>query len=198
MNEIPYHLRDEAIPYSLPIILRLEKDVTVQPTQEEAIIATVKAVALFLTDKRTTASDGEWFLLTQEWLKGRIRKVTRRARASAWDNVVTLGGVKVVHAKAEILVLPPHVMDSPPVEVKKLQVAGLELSKHIPQEFSGTTFFPEMIIALNPNVKMSTGKTLAQVGHAVQLLLMSSDQKTVEIWAAEGFPVKIVSWEVGS
>lgn len=69
---------DEANPYALPIIVRVEKDPALTPSHEELQLAVAYAItAFFESDK--TAPGGEWHQEVLQWLSGRIRKVARRA-----------------------------------------------------------------------------------------------------------------------
>lgn len=188
-DSLPHYIRDEEQPYSLPIIVRVEKDETLMPTHEEALIATAKAITLFLDDERTV-NDGEWAEATNTWLKGRIRKVARRARSAAWDKAVALGGVLVQHGNAEVLVLPPHPVDAPLAEVKKLQVSGLDLP-HAGFE----TISSGLFLSLNPEIPMTTGKSLAQIGHATQLAIFNSNKTDLAAWKLKSFPTALCNWE---
>lgn len=191
-DSLPHYLRDEEQPYSLPIVVRVEKDESLMPSHEEALIATAKAITLFLDDERTI-NDGEWAASTNAWLKGRIRKVARRARAAAWDNAVSLGGILVKHGNAEVLVLPPHPVDEAPIVIKKLQVAGLDLPrKNFESASSG------LLLSLNPKVPMTTGKSLAQIGHAAQLAIFNSDKVSLAAWKEKSFPTALCDWEAYS
>jgi peptidyl-tRNA hydrolase len=191
-DSLPHYLRDEEQPYSLPIIVRVEKDENLMPTHEDALVATAKAIALFLDDERTV-NGGEWAEATNTWLKGRIRKVARRARSTAWDKAVALGGILVQHGTAEILVLPPHPVDAPLPEVKKLQVSGLDLP-HV--GFTPAT--SGLLLSLNPEIPMTTGKSLAQIGHATQLAIFNSNKLDLEAWKMKNFPIALCNWEAYS
>jgi peptidyl-tRNA hydrolase len=47
------------------------------------------------------------------------------------------------------------------------------------------------VIALNPDVTMTTGKAAAQCGHAAQLLLLQLDPVEVVAWNAAGLMVRL-------
>ena len=187
LEKTPHYLRDDFEAYSMPFIVRVEKDKV--PSHEEVIDASVKAFIAFLDDER--ASSGIWSAVTSEWLKGRIRKVSRRARGAAWDKAVALGGIVASSGNAEVLVLPPHPVDAIPAEIKKLQVSGLDLEKtdSLIKHDTG------LMISLNPDVTISTGKTVAQVCHAVQVAVMNADVSTLENWKANDFLVSFVAWD---
>lgn len=190
-NEVPHYLRDEEEPYSLPLILRLEKDPSQQPTHEEALIASAKAV-IALFDNEKSVEGNEWYPYLDKWMHGRIRKVARRARASAWDNVQHLNGITVTHGKAEVRVLLPHALDTPPTEVKKLQVSGLDLVRESSSQ--NDLSINSLAISLNPDVSMSTGKSMAQVGHAAQLAVFNTAEDKLTNWDSSERNIVLADW----
>ena len=44
---------------------------------------------------------------------------------------------------------------------------------------------------LNPDLEMTAGKAMAQVGHAAQLGLMAVDPATAQTWRVGGFPLAV-------
>lgn len=190
-SEVPHYLRDEEEPYSLPLILRLEKDASLLPSHEEALIASAKAVIALFDDERSIEKN-EWFPYLDKWMHGRIRKVARRARASAWDNVQNLEGITVNYGKAEVRVLLPHPLDTPPAEVKKLQVSGLDLARTANSiEVDSKN---SLALSINPDVSMSTGKSMAQVGHAAQLAVFNTDKDKLSNWALSDRKIILADW----
>lgn len=184
---------DEANPYALPIIVRVEKDPALTPSHEELQLAVAYAItAFFESDK--TAPGGEWHQEVLQWLSGRIRKVARRARGSEWEKLTQLRNIHVQYGKAEVIILAPHPIDTPLPEIKKLQVSGLDLEHdnltEIPTSYKGY-----LTISTNPDIDMSTGKSLAQIGHAVQLTIFTSDYKTVLSWRDNNTPIRLVPWD---
>lgn len=189
---LPDYTVGEVTPYALPIIVRLEKDPELIPSHEETQLAVAEAIVKFF-DSAKTCAGGEWHEAVTSWLSGRIRKVARRARGREWEAVKNMGNIYVKYGKAEVIVLPPHPADNPPVEVKKLQVSGLDLLRD--SSFVSTSKAGVLNFALNPNIEMSTGKTLAQVGHAVQLAIFSSTWEVLNSWRSNNTPIALVSWE---
>lgn len=182
---------EESNPYVLPIILRVEKDASLVPSHEEAQIATARAIGLFF-DSSKVISGGEWKESVDRWLEGRIRKVARRARGNEWEAVKKLDGIYASYGKAEVIVLPPHPNFEPPAEVKKLQVSGLDLAHD--ETIRGSNDCG-VCISVNPDLAMSTGKSLAQVGHGVQLAIFNSDKDSVESWRANNMPINLCAWD---
>lgn len=180
---------EEIEPWVLPIILRLEKTGT-RPTHEEAQLAVAYAITEFFNSPKIV-NGGEWENSTLKWLDGRIRKVARRARASEWEAVKKLPHVYASYGKAEVLILEPHPNFEPPAEIKKLQISGMDLEKNQTQNdyISGLEF------TINPELNMTTGKTLAQVGHAVQLALFNSNAETIKSWVKNKTPIHLCGWD---
>lgn len=183
---------DEVTPYALPIIVRLEKNSELIPSHEETQLAVAKAIIAFF-DSAKTCAGGEWHEAVKAWLSGRIRKVARRARGTEWEAVKALDGIYAKYGKAEVIILPPHLADAPPAEVKKLQVSGLDLVRD--QSFVSPASKGVLQVAVNPEIPMTTGKTLAQVGHAVQLAIFASTWDVMNSWRSNATPVSIVDWD---
>lgn len=184
---------EEEEPYVLPIIIRVEKDETLRPSHEEAQLAAAYAMFNFF-DSDKVLPDGEWGEHVSRWLDGRIRKVARRARGSEWEAVKQLPHVYASYGKAEVIILPPHPNFEPPELVKKLQISGIELAKET-NHFKNGNEHNGLQFAINPNIIMSTGKTLAQVCHAVQLAIFKSNVETLNMWLSHKTPIHECSWD---
>ena len=181
---------EELEPYVLPIILRLEKTEDTLPTHEEAQLALAAAILGFF-DSEKTAPGGAWREATDKWLAGRIRKVARRARGKEWETVRSMDGIYAKYGNAEVVILPPHPNFDAPAEIKKLQVSGLDLARQPIEE----DYFDGLGFAVNPHIEMTTGKTLAQVGHAVQLTIFKSSVSELQTWVEASCPFVILPWE---
>ncbi|MEQ7126899.1 peptidyl-tRNA hydrolase [Actinopolymorpha sp. B11F2] len=190
--------RDDAEPWSLPIVVRVERERT--PSHQQAMYASALAVVRLLADPAATP-DCPWHEPLQRWADGRIRKVVRRARGSRWLDVAALPGVTATVDDAEVRALLPHPVSDVPPPVGKLQVEGLDLDVdpdrspgRFPLEDVGAEAAggPTLTIVLAPRLAMSTGKACAQVGHAAQLGLLELDAERVFGWVDAGFPLRIV------
>ena len=188
ISTIPHYLRDEAEPYSLPLVLRLEKSGDL-PTHEEALLAVVQGIAE-LFDKDRATGDPIWNNL-ELWMQGRIRKVARRARAAAWEKVKDSESIYVKVGNAELCILPPHKLAEVSPVIKSLQVSGLDL----PREAAANNTNAKLLIAVNPDVQMTTGKSMAQVGHAAQLAILNSSAPNLEAWKADSFSAGFTAWD---
>ena len=157
--------RDEAEQFALPLVIRVER--ATPPARTDALEGAAQAVLRFLTDPRVTGDDGEWAAAARAWEDARIRKVVRRARGAAWERAGALPGITVVHGSAEIRVYPPVPVDGWPAELARLQVSGTDLDDpRTPADPAAGT----PVLWLNPELPMTAGKGMAQVGHGAQLV----------------------------
>lgn len=173
-------------PWVMPLVLRTERGVPI--THEQALSVTAQAVAMLMDDERTLPG-AEWHESMKSWMHGRIRKIARRARSSRWESVVsTIPGIVASKEDIEVFVAPPHRMTNTPNELSRLQVSGLELPHTLHDK--GHSGLPQLLIAMNPDLPMSTGKSMAQVGHAAQLASLMLPELEVNAWTAN-YSVKI-------
>lgn len=99
----------------------------------------------------------------QEWLAGRFTKSVRRANAASINKILEVAYPyhRVYVDGSQAVAFPP--MHEPfPKLIAKCQVSGTEF----PRQGFGTPPTDGYVIAINPDVEMSTGKTAAQVAHA--------------------------------
>lgn len=177
--------RDTAPQFVLPLVVRIEK--TAPPARTDALETAARAVLVMLSDERSTG-EGEWARAMRDWEDARIRKVVRRARGAEWRRAEGLPGITVTGDTAEVRVFPPVPLDGWPKELAKLQVSGTELDDPAepPAPASG-----QPVLWLNPELHMSTGKEMAQVGHGAQLLWWALGDADREAWRAAGFPLAV-------
>ncbi|MGW7368916.1 peptidyl-tRNA hydrolase [Streptomyces sp. NPDC054841] len=181
--------RDEAPQYVLPLVVRIEK--TAPPSRTDALETAARAVLVILSDERSLG-DGEWAQAMRDWQDARIRKVVRRARGAEWRRASALPGITVTGETAEVRVFPPVPLDGWPKELVKLQVSGTELQD--PQDTAGPAgdIDPhQALIWLSPDLHMSAGKEMAQVGHGAQLLWWDMDDAERKAWREAGFPLAV-------
>lgn len=184
--------RDEAPQYALPLVVRVERGSA--PTRTDALEAAARAVLTFLADPRVSEPDGEWADAVEAWTDGRIRKVVRRARGAAWERAQLLPGITVSWRSAEVRVYPPVAVDAWPAELGRLQVSGTELDdpEPAPAVPDGTP-----VLWLNPEVPMTAGKAMAQVGHAVQLAWWRLEPRDRSEWKDLEFGLAVRTAEAG-
>ncbi|MET7685371.1 peptidyl-tRNA hydrolase [Streptomyces sp. NPDC005423] len=188
-GDSPFHTeptaRDEAPQFVLPLVVRIERDAP--PARTDALETAARAVLTMLSDERSIG-EGEWAQAVREWQDARIRKVVRRARGAEWRRAEALPGITVTGGSAEVRVFPPVPLDGWPKELARLQVSGTELDDPVPP---GDADPAAPVIWLNPELEMSAGKSMAQVGHGAQLAWWDLSEKERVAWRAAGFPLAV-------
>ncbi|MBK3544828.1 peptidyl-tRNA hydrolase [Streptomyces sp. MBT60] len=180
--------RDQAPQFVLPLVLHLEK--TDPPARTDALRAAARAVLTILSDERSLG-DGEWAAAMRDWQDARIRKVVRRARGAEWRKAAALDGITVTGEDgAEVRVFPPIPLDGWPKELAKLQVSGTDLDDPEPPAAPDLS---SPVLWLNPDVDMSAGKTMAQVGHGAQLAWWELSDTERTAWREAGFPLSVAT-----
>ncbi|WP_030208519.1 peptidyl-tRNA hydrolase [Streptomyces sp. NRRL S-87] len=181
----PASARDDAPQYVLPLVVRIEK--AEPPARTDALETAARAVLVLLSDERALG-DGEWAATVRAWQDARIRKVVRRARGAEWRKAATLPGLTVHGDAAEVRVFPPVPLDGWPKELAKLQVSGTELDDPGPVEAPGNGV---PVLWLSPELEMSAGKAMAQVGHGAQLAWWALDDAARAAWRAADFRLAV-------
>ncbi len=173
----------EERPRALQMAARVEK--TDPPLLEDIFGAAALGVIMLLDDHRSVPG-GEWHEDVSAWTGARIRKIMRRARASAWDRAQNVPGLTVRHGSAEVRVFVPGVVDDAPRELSKLQIQSSPLDEPDRIDELTTATDPTLTILLNPAVEMSWGKRCAQVAHAAQRCWEQLDRAERFDWNAAG------------
>ena len=182
--------RDANPQYVLPLVVRIER--AAPPQRTDALETAARAVLTFLADPRSTEPDGEWTPLVEAWTDGRIRKVVRRARGAEWSRAEALPGITVVGSGSEparVRVFPPVPLDGWPKDLARLQVSGTDLTDAEPPAPVEPGSQP--VLWLNPDLEMTAGKAMAQVGHAAQLAWWRLSDAQREDWADDGFRLAV-------
>jgi peptidyl-tRNA hydrolase len=165
----------------LPLVVRLERDAP--PSRTDALEAAAVAVLSMLT-----TDEPDWLEGVRAWDGSRIRKVVRRARGAQWRRAAALPGLTVSRRTAEVRVFPPVPVDSWPPELARLQVGGTELSDPEPPPVADEHV---PLILVSPELEMSAGKAMAQVGHAAQLGWRSLRRGRRRAWQESGFDLAV-------
>ncbi|WP_328329094.1 peptidyl-tRNA hydrolase [Kribbella sp. NBC_00382] len=171
--------------YVLTLVLQVEK--VERPGQTDALETAARAVLAILADERSVG-EGEWAEAMRGWQDARIRKVVRRARGAEWRRAEALPGITVTGGTAVVRVFPPVPLDEVPKDLAKLQVTGTDLEdpEELPVPEHGAP-----VIWVNPGLTMSTGKTMAQVGHGVHLAWFELSDADRKAWQEDGFRLAV-------
>ncbi len=151
---------------------------------EDALEAAMHAMVGILTDPRPEVADR-----VHQWASGPIRKLVKRARAKRWTQINELDDLHVTAASgtARVIVFAPLRPSEQPKPLREAQVSGLELpwdGRPAPED--------ALTVHVNEALGMSTGKTIAQVGHAVQLFLAQEPDRARQ-WLDRGGHVQAVA-----
>jgi peptidyl-tRNA hydrolase len=190
------------VEYVLTLVVRVEKKA--RPSQTDALETAARAVLAILADERSYG-EGEWADAMTAWQDNRIRKITKRARDIEWRRAEALPGITVTGTgaggsadgegegaapalPAEVRVFPPTGVDDVPPELFKLQVSGTD--------FEDTADLPPVepgvpVLWLNPALEMSSGKAMAQCGHAAQLAWWALPDNARKDWQATDFALAV-------
>ena len=165
----------------LPLVVRVER--ADPPGQTDALEAAAHAVLVLLT-----APEPDWVDAVRAWDSTRIRKVVRRARGAQWRRAEELPGRTVRVGSAEVRVFPPVPLDGWPPDLARLQVSGTDL---VDPESPAEPRPEDAVVWLNPRLTMSTGKAMAQAGHAAQLGLRACTADQRRRWIGRGLQVAV-------
>ncbi|MEM9655082.1 MAG: peptidyl-tRNA hydrolase, partial [Actinomycetota bacterium] len=151
--------------------------------------ATALATIALLDDERSQPG-GEWHDAVSAWNGARIRKIVRRARASAWRRAQEADGITVERDGVEVRAFVPGPLDQAPPEVAKLQIQSTDLDEVEPTAELGAV--TGLVVAVTPEAAMSWGKQAAQCAHAAQRAWMTAAETVLAEWDAAGRPITIV------
>lgn len=171
--------------FVLTLVLQVEK--AERPAQTDALETGARAVLAILADERSVG-EGEWAEAMRAWQDARIRKVVRRARGAEWRRAAALPGITVTGGTAVVRVFPPVPLDEVPKDLAKLQVTGTDLEDpdELPAVASGVP-----VLWVNPGLTMSTGKTMAQVGHGAHLAWLQLSVAARKSWQEDNFTLAV-------
>ena len=152
------------------------------PGRNQVLADAARAAVAVCLDPRA-GEDGFWRDALDAWYSHRIRKVARRARNKAWDDVQVLPGVTVGSVRAFV----PSAVSEVPHSIAKLQIKGTEIEpgEVLPLDSEAP------LIALDTSLQMSAGKAAAQAGHASMLLAAARETSWVQQWAQADFPLNV-------
>lgn len=150
----------------------------------EDVVRAVAAASVFAFLK--TNADPEW----GEWLAGPFTKTVRRGTNSQFDAAIEVGIVRTQQGDAQAVAGKPVSYEDMGLPWSKMQVSGLERERvgwGVHERQPGDPLF-----CVNPHIEMSTGKTAAQVAHALFSWVLKQDVAGVAEWVTNGAGFYIV------
>ncbi|WP_240322556.1 peptidyl-tRNA hydrolase [Austwickia chelonae] len=183
--------RDPDEPWGMQLAVRYDKN---DLSSHRAVCeAAAQAVVSLLADERARG-EGAWAADVHHWRRGRIRKLVRRARGIRWERAQEIPGVTVDHHGAQVRAFVPMPARPLPKILDDLQVAGTDFPREDDSSIDESA--AQVVIALNPAVKLSSGKAAAQCGHAAQLawerLVLDHESAKLRAWFDQGWRVLVL------
>lgn len=176
-------------PWALQLAVRVEKQ---DPPSVTAACAVAALATIELLDDDRSGPGGIWHAAVSTWNAARIRKIVRRARASAWDRAQTVAGVTVERDGAEVRAFVPSPMDEAPREITRLQIQSTPLEEPVTLDALPELPAGALVVAITPHFTMSWGKQAAQSAHAAQREWMRGGDATRAAWDAAGRPIVVL------
>lgn len=202
--------RDEAAHdiRAMQLILRMER--ATPPSWHRAVaLAAAGATALCLDER--SAPGGDWHDAVAAYVRGHIRKVTRRARGAHWAAAQELPGLTLEADGTQVRVLVPGPVAELDPRISRLQVGGTDVPPDDPppddpppdDSSAGGSPLGAAPAALRlwvpEAIEMTVGKAMAQAGHAGMIcaaLLARDDLEPAGRdrligWRDAGYPVTV-------
>jgi peptidyl-tRNA hydrolase len=172
-------------PWAMQLVCNVPK--TDPPTHTAVCEAAAVAVVSILADPRSSTG-GDWEPALDRWLRGRIRKHTRKARGAHWDRALAIDGITVTRNGASVRAFVPTATDNIPRDIGRLRMEGFNIADSDTVDETPATV---LTIALSADPVLETGKAAAACGHAAQVAWMRLDSDARARWADNGFPLQI-------
>ncbi|MEV6387323.1 aminoacyl-tRNA hydrolase [Nocardia xishanensis] len=165
---------------AMQMVLHLPK---ADPPPRSALLAAAAASAVALCLDERVGPDGPWAARYLAWKRSRIRKVARRARGAHWLAAGDVDGVTVEIGGAQARAFVPSAVGEVDPRIKKLQIGGTDLEHDEP----GPPDPNLPVLWVNSALRMTLGKSAAQVGHASMLLAAALGPEDAYRWSQREF-----------
>jgi peptidyl-tRNA hydrolase len=154
------------------------------PAGELAGAAAVRCVRDFEHDERFADAFAQW--------RPRPGKVVLRARGGQWDGALAephaLAGSQAGDGAA-VIALPPRRRSERGPLLERMQAMTSALSPPPAEPPEAEADSGRLTYLLNPEIEMSSGKTLAQIAHAA---VMAAEGGVLEEWVRRGCPARVL------
>jgi hypothetical protein len=184
-DDLTGRLESEEDPLAIVFVVDAEKtpDGRLRVGREDLFDAAALGLMRLLRDERDEVVDR-----IALWRDEAIRKIVKRARGAAWHRALAVEHPHVVAhvGDASVMVLAPLRPSEQPRAIREAQVSGLQAEPSGRPARHGA-----LTVHVDEALHMSTGKTIAQLGHAVQLF---AERRTLraERWITSGCAVCVV------
>ena len=166
---------------AMQIALNLPK--STPQSRIEVLESAARAVVAVCLDERA-GQDGFFAEALGQWYGHRIRKVARRARNKAWDDVQGLAGVTINNQARAFI---PSAVKDVPAPIAKLQIGHTDL----PHEELGAPLANAPVVYVDNSLEMTAGKAAAQVGHGSMLYAASLSAQEAWEWKQQDFILSV-------
>lgn len=167
-------------PWAMQFVVKDTKNFT--PLQLSNAVATATSRFLDTIEPGTPRAEA-----VKRWMEGRIRKILRRAKNSAWNALTELAHEEYTVDGVDIRVFDPSAMDEIPRAVSKCQVSHLTTLPEQTAKIGPADAF--LNIYTNRSLNMSPAKAAIAAGHVAQLMGLELSPADYEKWKAAGFTV---------
>lgn len=182
--------REEAVPWSMPIVLHIPKNADDKPSRNALLVAAATAVVATCLAEPAGHVDSTLYKGLDGWYGERIRKIARRARNAQWTRVQEIPGATATVNGAAARALVPTPLSDTPQQVSKLQIGGTDLPYDDPSDIvSASDTAPTLWV--DRGLDMTVGKAAAQVGHASMLYAAALSAEQAWEWAQSGYSMNI-------
>ena len=117
------------------------------------------------------------------WYRDSFRKVTLDANPRDWTKLLAEGEGNLVVAENLVAVLPPRPRSTNSALLRSLQTYKSPLPVFEAPIWTETDV-PQVLLAINPELEMTAGKALAQIGHAALMVSEASGMNGGDSWFA--------------
>lgn len=176
-------------------VVRNKLDDGTMPSEDDAMSACVSAMFSIFDGYGT---DSDLTNRVDEWIKSRIRKIVKRAHGAKWrklESAVESGDVAIpssvtlnAHGESVVYAFAPMRASEMPKVLRNLQVSGLDLGRSqcdgLNHQESGSEM--TLLVTLNDDVEMTSGKAIAQACHVAQVALKALDDDDFSEWCDSG------------
>jgi peptidyl-tRNA hydrolase len=133
----------------------------------------------------------QWSTYFTAWYRDSFRKVTLDANPRDWPKLLAESGENLVAAEDLVAVLPPRPRSTNSPLLRSIQTYKNPLPVFEVATWTETTQ-PQVLLAINPDLTMSAGKALAQIGHAALMVTEAAKMEGAGDWTTA-----LTAWSVG-
>lgn len=202
VRQTSWSTENDGNPYQMVFVVRSRFDDGTAPSEEAAMSSCAAAMLSLLGEY---GSDPDLTERIDEWIRSRIRKIVKRAHGSKWhklESAIENGEIAIPHstsfdsdgAACAYAFAPMRASEMPKV-LRNLQVSGLDL-EHTDRsdcEQRNLRDGRALLVTLNDEVEMTSGKAIAQACHVVQVAIKNLCDTNFGKWKDDDFRC-VFSW----